>query len=88
MRNKNNTYTVPEMCQNCTLYNGKGRRCPIQKEPGWLYKKYGTCWSKRTDPIIDKKIKRSMYDYSIEKWGYAKFRITEKSTSRSEAVSY
>lgn len=51
-----NKYTVPEMCQDCTLYYGEGWRCPVQKEPGWLYEKYGTCWSKRTDPKVDKKI--------------------------------
>lgn len=51
-----NKYTVPEMCQDCTLYYGEGWRCPVQEEPGWLYEKYGTCWSKRTDPKVDKKI--------------------------------
>ncbi len=55
-KHRTNKNTVPEMCQDCTLYYGEGWRCPVQKEPGWLYEKYGTCWSKRTDPKVDKKI--------------------------------
>lgn len=55
--------TVPEMCQDCTLYSRRRKSCPIQTEPGWLYEKFGTCWSKRTDPEIDEKIFLAMEKY-------------------------
>jgi len=58
-------YAIPEMCEGCTLYKGKNWRCPVQEEPGWLYEKYGTCWSKRTDPAVDKQIIAAIEKYKI-----------------------
>lgn len=44
-------YVIPEMCNGCTAYSGERMQCPIQDEPGWLYKRYGVCWSKRTETL-------------------------------------
>ena len=51
----NKRETIPEICEGCTQYWGEGRRCSVQKEPGWLWEN-GGCWSKRTDPAVDKRI--------------------------------
>lgn len=56
---------VHKMCEGCTLYGGKKKRCPIQEEPGWLMVTSGECWSKRTDPDVDKQILRDIERYKI-----------------------
>jgi len=56
-------YVIPEMCNGCTAYSGERMQCPIQDEPGWLYKRYGVCWSKRTDPSVDEQIYSDIKEY-------------------------
>jgi hypothetical protein len=68
----NKEKTVPEMCQGCTLFINKRWRCPIQEEPGWLYEKFGTCWSKRTDPLEDTRICIAMEKYKKKAIEYQK----------------
>jgi hypothetical protein len=54
---------VPEMCEGCTAYMGEGYRCPVQKEPGWLWIHKKECWSKRTDPAVDRQIEADIENY-------------------------
>lgn len=54
---------VPEMCEGCTAYMGEGYRCPVQKEPGWLWIHKKSCWSKRTDPAVGIRIGMDIKNY-------------------------
>lgn len=62
---KNQEMIIPEMCEGCTLNLGKRIRCPVQREPGWLWMECGGCWSKRTDPATDKEIMRDIKNYKF-----------------------
>ena len=68
---KNQEMIIPEMCEGCTLNLGEGNRCPVQREPGWLWMECGGCWSKRTDPATDKEMMRDIKNYKFMMWGYA-----------------
>jgi hypothetical protein len=58
---------VPAMCANCTQNQGRDHACPVQKEPGWLWMNQKGCWSKRTDPAVDRQIYDDMWDYRHER---------------------
>jgi hypothetical protein len=58
---------VPAMCEGCTLNQGRDHTCPVQKEPGWLWMNQKGCWSKRTDPAVDRQIYDDMWDYRHER---------------------
>ena len=54
---------VLAMCADCTLNQGRDHTCPVQKEPGWLWMNQKGCWSKRTDPAVDRQIVRDIAFY-------------------------
>jgi hypothetical protein len=58
-----NKLIVPAMCEGCTLNRGVRRKCPVQTEPVWLWEKYRKCWSRRTDPAVDRQIEADIDRY-------------------------
>lgn len=54
-------WIVKQMCEGCLRISG--HRCLIQTDPYYLWRKYGECWSRITDPERVKEIENAIMEY-------------------------